>query len=242
VRICIVKELLGHNADVCVQDKSGDTCLHWLARKHDRIMSMVLFDLCQETLLAADILNNRGRRPIDVAQKFPKSSRATHTSFLEDRMAKSAFERKAMATAQAREEQETAAVVLKNDLLARSLEDAYEETERIRKYCKDTHLQAEMARRAAEKEVVDLAMQNALEQARLWLKGPYGSNELKMLAKTVRKDIKEKEKRRGKSSSNSGGTLEQQAKKKAAELLLKRKQNEAKSKAIEEFRTRNPPL
>ncbi|GBG24373.1 WD repeat-containing protein 5-like [Hondaea fermentalgiana] len=106
--------------------------------------------------------------------------------------------------------------------------------------CHEKHLAAETQRQQSEKLYTDAAVKNATGKAHAWLKSQHGANELNALAKSVRKDMRGTPNDR-ETANMSEGQLRDLAKTRAREMLLRRKQNEAKAKALTEFRAKHPP-
>jgi hypothetical protein len=243
-RLRALRALLARGAAISVADKAGDTCLHWLARTRDATMASALLRLSGEAMLLVERRNARGRSPVDVARARPAPLSAAETRSaaafclaVEKAHASGEAQRRLLWHRAARSEAEAERRRLDRVLDALVADEALALGERVAKLCREQYLAAEMERRDAEKEHVNAAVSQATGAAKAWLQGPYGSNELKTLAKTIASDLHDK---LGEAADEEA--VAKEAKDKAALVLLKRKQNEARAKAVAEFRDKNPPL
>jgi len=234
-RVAILKLLLKFGANPRAHNKDGDTCLHWFLRNRDAVLTKAFFANCAH---ACDLLahaNHRGRTPLALARAACTESLA---AYLAARSLPQTFQAKAQRHADRAAASERDRVRAMQDLLVYTLDDAQDLEERALAFCNEQHVAAELHRRDAEKRVVKSAVDRATEEAKLWLQGPYGSSELKTLSRTIKDDLRQ---RRG-TGDSIDESIARAAREKATEVLLRRKVNEAKARAITDYRKVNPPL
>ncbi len=245
-RVRALRALLARGAAVSAADKAGNTCLHWLGRSRDATMAAALLRLSSEAVLLAERRNARGRTPCEVARAWPAAPSAAEARgaaafclAVEQAQAGGELQRRLLRHRAARSEAEAERRRLDRVLGALVADEALALAERVAKLCREQHLAAEIERRDAEKEHVNAVVSQATGAAKAWLQGPYGSIELKTLAKSIASDLRDK---LGEAADADEAALAKQAKDKAVQVLVKRKQNEARAKAVAEFRDNNPPL
>lgn len=238
LRVMLIRNLIGLlHMNVLEQDRNGDTCIHLLARTESVMIMRALFKATPKAILALEIRNSRGRTPIDIAHKCAPNNAHLH-EFLNAHSGPAYAQLRERASAMITQEQsEKSAYLAELDALAYEMDQAQMYAAQIAQLCNEQHLIAEAQRQKSEQEFVELAMKNATGKVHAWLKSQYGINELNALAKAVRKDL-----RNAKDLAQlSDSDLKDMSKTRAREMLIRRKQNEAKAKAVTEFRSRNPP-
>lgn len=242
----IVHRLVQAGAEVSAQDEHGDTCLHWAIRCQELGVAKYILRCTDSALFVLNMENLKNRKPIDVADLAMKTHGENYSTLeihrlLADIQRGSSVRMKIQTKKRSRIAEETRRRCRVSYDRARAMELARNNLAAALGQCKNQHLQAEKKRMEEEEAYVEEYVRKARIEAESWLQGPYGSNELKNLARQVKQDMKQQI-NQGSFQGKPPANINLAAKQKATEMIIRRKQNEAKSQATGEFRKNNPPI